>query len=170
MRCASGGCFGCRRLALRDATVDAYWLVYPPALHDWRPLALLRRWLHAQIEASARAWSASDASPLASVGAAALAGGAQPAGRKSCCRSDRKSKPRALGRTRETSRSMSPRRSACRSAGSTLDSGSPVRSLNRLLGKTLAQAQRVEHELEGQRVARDLVLVAHGLPASACVM
>jgi len=57
-------------LALRDETVDAYWLVYPPALHDWRPLASLRRWLHEQIEASARAWSVSDASPLASPGAA----------------------------------------------------------------------------------------------------
>jgi len=51
-------------LALRDETVDAYWLVYPPALHDWRPLASLRRWLREQIEASSRAWSASDASPL----------------------------------------------------------------------------------------------------------
>ncbi len=59
-------------------TVDAYWLVYPPALHDWRPLALLRRWLHAQIEASSRAWSASDASPLASVGAAALQAALNP--------------------------------------------------------------------------------------------
>src|SRR5262245_17300270 len=53
-------------LALHEATVDAYWLVYPPALHDWRPLASLRRWLHEQIEASARAWSTSDASPLSS--------------------------------------------------------------------------------------------------------
>jgi LysR family glycine cleavage system transcriptional activator len=51
-------------LALHEEMVDAYWLVYPPALHDWRPLAALRRWLHEQIEASARAWSASDASPL----------------------------------------------------------------------------------------------------------
>jgi len=57
-------------IALRDATVDAYWLVYPSALHDWRPLASLRRWLHAQIEASSRAWSASDASPLGSQDAA----------------------------------------------------------------------------------------------------
>jgi LysR family glycine cleavage system transcriptional activator len=53
-------------LALRDETVDAYWLVYPPALHDWRPIASLRRWLHEQIEASSRAWSTSDASPLSS--------------------------------------------------------------------------------------------------------
>jgi LysR family glycine cleavage system transcriptional activator len=51
-------------LQLHEAMVDAYWLVYPPDLHEWRPLATLRRWLHAQIEASARAWSASDASPL----------------------------------------------------------------------------------------------------------
>jgi len=57
-------------LALRDATVDAYWLAYPPALHDWRPLAAWRRWLHLQIEASSRAWSASDASPLGSAAAA----------------------------------------------------------------------------------------------------
>jgi LysR family glycine cleavage system transcriptional activator len=56
-------------LQLHEAMVDAYWLVYPPDLHDWRPLAALRRWLHAQIDASARAWSASDASPMA-VGAA----------------------------------------------------------------------------------------------------
>lgn len=55
-------------IALRDATVDAYWLVYPPALHDWPPLVALRRWLHEQIDASSRAWSTSDASPLASVG------------------------------------------------------------------------------------------------------
>jgi hypothetical protein len=53
-------------LALRDETVDAYWLAYPPALHDWRPIASLRRWLHEQIEASSRAWSTSDASPLSS--------------------------------------------------------------------------------------------------------
>lgn len=53
-------------LALREETVDAYWLVYPPALHDWQPLAALRDWLHEQIDASARAWSASDASPLSS--------------------------------------------------------------------------------------------------------
>lgn len=54
-------------IALRDATVDAYWLVYPPALHDWHPLASLRRWLREQIDASSRAWSSSDASPLGSV-------------------------------------------------------------------------------------------------------
>ena len=53
-----------RAWRLHEETVDAYWLVYPPALHDWRPLASLRRWLHEQIDASARAWSASDASPL----------------------------------------------------------------------------------------------------------
>ncbi|HET9205781.1 MAG TPA: LysR substrate-binding domain-containing protein [Burkholderiaceae bacterium] len=51
-------------LALQEAMVDAYWLVYPPDLHDWLPLATLRRWLHTQIDASARAWSASDASPM----------------------------------------------------------------------------------------------------------
>ena len=55
-------------LALHEETVDAYWLVYPAALHDWRPLAALRRWLLAQIDASARAWSASDASPLSTQG------------------------------------------------------------------------------------------------------
>jgi LysR family glycine cleavage system transcriptional activator len=58
-------------LALHEERVDAYWLVYPPALHDWRPLASLRRWLHEQIDASARAWSASDASPLSRAGGAA---------------------------------------------------------------------------------------------------
>lgn len=62
-------------LQLHEAMVDAYWLVYPPDLHDWRPLATLRRWLHAQIDASARAWSASDASPIT----ASAAPGAQPA-------------------------------------------------------------------------------------------
>jgi LysR family glycine cleavage system transcriptional activator len=55
-------------LALHEAMVDAYWLVYPPDLHDWRPLATLRRWLHTQIDASARAWSASDASPMSAHG------------------------------------------------------------------------------------------------------
>jgi LysR family glycine cleavage system transcriptional activator len=62
-------------LSLHEATVDAYWLVYPPDLHDWRPLAMLRRWLHAQIDASARAWSASDMSPM-------LAPGVKPAAKK----------------------------------------------------------------------------------------
>jgi LysR family glycine cleavage system transcriptional activator len=69
-------------LQLHEAMVDAYWLVYPPDLHDWRPLAMLRRWLHAQIDASARAWSASDASPITAPGAAgAQAAGTAAAGR-----------------------------------------------------------------------------------------
>jgi LysR family glycine cleavage system transcriptional activator len=51
-------------LALQDEKVDAYWLVYPGASHDWRPLAALRQWLHEQLDDSARAWSASDASPV----------------------------------------------------------------------------------------------------------
>ena len=51
-------------LALNEESVDAYWLVYPPSLHEWRPIAALRRWLHEQLDESARAWSASDASPL----------------------------------------------------------------------------------------------------------
>jgi len=51
-------------LALHDETVDAYWLVYAPALHDWPPLAALRQWLRAHFDESARAWSASDASPI----------------------------------------------------------------------------------------------------------
>jgi LysR family glycine cleavage system transcriptional activator len=51
-------------LALHEETVDAYWLVYPQALHDWPPLAALRRWLHGQLDESARAWSASDHSPI----------------------------------------------------------------------------------------------------------
>jgi hypothetical protein len=62
-------------LALHEETVDAYWLAYPPALHDWRPLASLRRWLRDQIDASARAWSASDASPLLSTGGVAASPG-----------------------------------------------------------------------------------------------
>jgi LysR family glycine cleavage system transcriptional activator len=78
-------------LALRDETVDAYWLVYPPALHDWRPLASLRRWLHAQIEASARAWSASDASPLTGPAGRAAAG---PTRNRSRARSDAPAKRR----------------------------------------------------------------------------
>jgi LysR family glycine cleavage system transcriptional activator len=61
-------------LALHDEAVDAYWLVYPPELHDWRPLAALRRWLHAQLEASAKAWSVSDASPLNAPAGRAAAG------------------------------------------------------------------------------------------------
>lgn len=51
-------------LALQEDSVDAYWLVYPPGLHDWRPLVALQRWLHAQIEESARAWSDSGAPPV----------------------------------------------------------------------------------------------------------
>jgi hypothetical protein len=51
-------------LALQDEKVDAYWLVYPIAAHDWPPLAALRQWLRAQLDDSARAWSASDASPV----------------------------------------------------------------------------------------------------------
>ncbi len=50
--------------ALQDEKVDAYWLVYPIAAHDWPPLAALRQWLRAQLDDSARAWSASDASPV----------------------------------------------------------------------------------------------------------
>jgi LysR family glycine cleavage system transcriptional activator len=60
--------------ALQDETVDAYWLVYPPDRHDWRPLAALRRWLHEQLDASARAWSASDASPVNAPAERAAAG------------------------------------------------------------------------------------------------
>ena len=60
-------------IALRDATVDAYWLVYPPALHEWHPLASLRSWLREQIDASSRAWSSSDASPLSGMAPAAPA-------------------------------------------------------------------------------------------------
>jgi LysR family glycine cleavage system transcriptional activator len=61
-------------LALHEDDSEAYWLVYPPALHDWAPLAALRQWLHAQIEQSARAWSASDASPLSASAETAAAG------------------------------------------------------------------------------------------------
>jgi LysR family glycine cleavage system transcriptional activator len=70
-------------LQLHEAMVDAYWLVYPPDLHDWRPLATLRRWLHAQIDASARAWSASDASPITAPAAPSVqqAAGTAAAGR-----------------------------------------------------------------------------------------
>jgi LysR family glycine cleavage system transcriptional activator len=59
-------------LALDEESVDAYWLVYPPALHEWRPIAALRRWLHEQLDESARAWSASDASPLRATATAPL--------------------------------------------------------------------------------------------------
>jgi LysR family glycine cleavage system transcriptional activator len=65
-------------LALDEEAVDAYWLVYPPTLHDWRPIAALRRWLHEQLDASARAWSASDASPLRAQAAAAPARAKSP--------------------------------------------------------------------------------------------
>lgn len=61
-------------LALHDEKVDAYWLVYPPAAHDWRPLVALRRWLHAQLDDSVRAWSASDVSPVTAPAKTAAAG------------------------------------------------------------------------------------------------
>lgn len=83
-------------IALRDANVDAYWLVYPPALHDWHPLASLRRWLHEQIEASSRAWSASDASPLGSMGAMAPAVALNaPAGKAAAGRTGSRSRARS---------------------------------------------------------------------------
>ncbi len=36
-------------IALDDPDAYAYWLVYPPALRDWPPLAALRRWIHEEI-------------------------------------------------------------------------------------------------------------------------
>ena len=79
-------------------------------------------------------------------------------GRKSCCRSFRKSKPSGVGRTCCRSRSIRPRRSASASGRSIADSGSPVRSPKRASSKPSLQAQRVEHELERQVGARDLAL------------
>jgi LysR family glycine cleavage system transcriptional activator len=70
--------------ALQDQEVDAYWLVYAPASHDWPPLAALRQWLHAQLDDSARAWSASDASPVSAPAGRAAAG---PTGNRSPSRS-----------------------------------------------------------------------------------
>lgn len=61
-------------LALQDEQVDAYWLVYPPASHEWRPLAALRRWLHAQLDDSLRAWATADASPVKAPAGTAAAG------------------------------------------------------------------------------------------------
>ncbi len=86
-------------VALRDATVDAYWLVYPPALHGWRPLASLRRWLHEQIDASSRAWSASDASPLSQVPPLSA-----PAGTAATGRTGNRSRARSAAATKRRAR------------------------------------------------------------------
>jgi LysR family transcriptional regulator, glycine cleavage system transcriptional activator len=83
-------------LALQEDSVDAYWLVYPPELHDWRPLAALRRWLHAQLQESARAWLASDASPMKAITKATPKTVLKTAPRKA-----------AAGRTRSRSRARS---------------------------------------------------------------
>jgi LysR family glycine cleavage system transcriptional activator len=61
-------------LALPEDSVDAYWLVYPDALHDWPPLQALRNWLLGQLEQSQRAWAAADASPLKSPAGTTAAG------------------------------------------------------------------------------------------------
>jgi LysR family glycine cleavage system transcriptional activator len=61
-------------LALPEDSVDAYWLVYPDALHEWPPLQALRSWLHAQLEQSRRAWAAADVSPLKVATGTAAAG------------------------------------------------------------------------------------------------
>jgi len=42
-------------LALPDDEAHAYWLVYPPELRDWPPLAALRDWLRDELAASQRA-------------------------------------------------------------------------------------------------------------------
>lgn len=60
-------------LALPEDSVDAYWLVYPEALHDWPPLQALRTWLLDQLEQSQRAWAAADASPLTTAAGTAAA-------------------------------------------------------------------------------------------------
>lgn len=51
-------------LALPEDDVDAYWLVYPPELHAWPPLAALRNWLLEELEQSRRAWASADDSPI----------------------------------------------------------------------------------------------------------
>lgn len=60
-------------LALPEDSVDAYWLVYPEALHDWPPLQALRTWLLDQLAQSQRAWAAADASPLTTTAGTAAA-------------------------------------------------------------------------------------------------
>jgi hypothetical protein len=170
-------------LALHEERVDAYWLVYPPALHDWRPLASLRRWLHEQIDASARAWSTSDASPLSHSGGAALlpeprgkrAGRPSPAqkalkppaGKAAAGRTESRSPARSAAAAKR--RSMSPR---ARPAAAPLDArqrqtgaldeqvgGKPSRNRNALSMNSKANASR----------ATSCSLLT-ACPASACFM
>ena len=82
---------GAVTLALPEDSVDAYWLVYPDALHDWPPLQALRNWLLGQLEQSQRAWAAADASPLKS-----------PAGTTAASRTGNRSRARSA--TRATGR------------------------------------------------------------------
>lgn len=44
--------------ALAEAGSATYWLVYPPELADWPPLAALRTWLHEEMAQSRRALAA----------------------------------------------------------------------------------------------------------------
>ena len=39
---------------LSDDAVYAYWITYPAALAEWKPLVALRRWLHEQMAQSQR--------------------------------------------------------------------------------------------------------------------
>jgi LysR family glycine cleavage system transcriptional activator len=41
-------------LAISVEPTHAYYLVYPPNLRDWPPLASLREWLHDELELSRR--------------------------------------------------------------------------------------------------------------------
>ena len=76
-------------------------------------------------------------------------------GRNSACRSLRKSKPRSVGpHALQVALDQAALLRPARSAASMADSGSPVRSPKRASVEALAQAQRVEHELERQLGAR----------------
>ena len=57
-----------------------YWLVYPPSLRDWPPLAALRRWLHDEIELSRRRC-------VAAAARRASTSAVRRTGRNSACRS-----------------------------------------------------------------------------------
>lgn len=48
-------------LALPDEQSQGYWLVYPPELVDWPPLAALRSWLRQELRRSARGLPGADA-------------------------------------------------------------------------------------------------------------
>ena len=147
---------------------DAYWLVYPPDLHDWPPLATLRRWLHDEIDASARAWSASDASPMH--GARGLRGVRQVGGRNSGCRS-RQEIEAALARPhrRRVALDQAAALGLVAAPARSPTAASPVRSTNALRLKPSRKRSALSMNSNGSASRAHFVLVAHGLrrPAPA---